>query len=470
MKIKVSKLKHHPLNKRIYSLSGIESLMESIKQVGLLEPPTVDQNFQVVSGNRRFESIKRLGWKEIEVHQINVKKGDEVLTLIHFNRQRIKTTQELLNEYFELESYHKKNGLKKGERVRNVVSKEIKVTDGQLSRILYVHKRNPKYIELIDSGILTVNQAYLNLRREEDERISRESFRKTSTFKSPENRKEFTFHKKSSHLLTEIEDNTIQCIFTSPPYALGIRNYSKKVVLGTEDLVDEYAENLSNHLISCYRVLKDTGSFYLNLGDVYKDGEQQNGPHKVLFKLLEKTNFKLRSTIIYKKTNPKPSSIKNRPTNSFEYIFHLVKSMTYDYERMTLPLSDKTKSSHPPRHRSKKGNNEIIIGSPYIVSSTGKNLPDFWDDELIVTSVANQSLNYKSTEHPAMYHPSLVTIPILQTCVLPWLNTVDNRNDIRNKILDPFAGGLNTYKSMKWINETYGTSLEFIGYDLKKYF
>jgi DNA modification methylase len=469
MKIKVSQLKHHPLNKRIYSLSGIESLMESIQQVGLLEPPTVDQHFQVVSGNRRFESVKRLGWKEVEVHQINVKKGDEVLTLIHFNRQRIKTIQELLNEYFELESYHRKKGLKKGFKVRNVVSKEIKVTDGQLARILYIHKRNPKYIELIDTGILTVNQAYLNLRREEDERISKETNKKLTKFLSPSNKKEFTFYQKSSHLLEEIKDNSIQSIFTSPPYALGIRDYSKKVVLGTEKTVEEYAENLSNHLISCYRVLSDKGSFYLNLGSSYKDGEDQSSPHRVLFKLLDKTNFKLRSTIIYKKTNPKPSSIKNRPTNSFEFIFHLVKSMEYDYERMTLPLSSETKASHPPRHRSKKGNNEIVIGSPYIPSfSTGKNLPDYWDDELIVTSVANQSLNY-GAEHPAMYHPSLVTIPILQTCVLPLLNVLD-RKDIRNKILDPFAGGLNTYKAMKWINEIYGTNLEFIGYDVKKYF
>jgi hypothetical protein len=68
-----------------------------------------------------------------------------------------------------------------------------------------------------------------------------------------------------------------------------------------------------------------------------------------------------------------------------------------------------------------------------------------------------------------MYHPSLVTIPVLQTCVLPWLDFV-KRENISNKILDPFAGGLNTYKSIKWINETYGTNLEFIGYDLKKYF
>ena len=469
MKVPVSKLRHHPLNSRIYSLSGIESLMESIKMVGLLEPLTVNMTWEVVSGNRRFESVKKLGWEDVEVHQIDVKEGDEVLTLIHFNRQRIKTTQELLNEYFELESYHKIKGIEKGKKVRNIVSDEIKVTDGQLARILYIHKRNPKYIELIDQGILTVNQAYLNIRREEDERISRESLKRESKFQHPEKRNEFTFYEKSSRHLKEIDDDSIQCIFTSPPFGLGIRTYSDKVIIGSEKTIEEYSENLSEHLISCYRVLNVRGSFYLNLGDVYHDGEQQNAPHKVLFKLLEKTKFKLRSTIIYKKTNPKPSSIKNRPTNSFEYIFHLVKSLEYDYERMTLPISGKTKPSHPPRHRTKKGDNTIIIGNPYIPNTQGKNLPDYWDDELIVTSVANQSLNYGS-EHPAMYHPSLVTIPLLQVAVLPWEKNNTKRSEINHKVLDPFAGGLNTYKSMKWINETYGTNLEFIGYDLKKYF
>lgn len=469
MKVPLSKLKHHPLNSRIYSLSGIESLMDSIQLVGLLEPPTVDQHFQVVSGNRRFESVKRLGWKEIDVHQINVKEGDEVLTLIHFNRQRIKSTQELLNEYFELESYHKVRGIEKGKKVRNLVSKEIKVTDGQMARILYIHKRNPKYIELIDNGLLTINQAYLNVRREEEEKNSRENLQRTTTFNHPENKREFTFYQKSSNLLKEIMDGSIQCIFTSPPFGNSIRQYSENVVIGSEKTIDEYAENLSNHLVPCYRVLHEQGSFFLNLGDVYIDGEQQNAPHKVLFTLLEKTRFKLRSTIIYKKTNPKPTSYKTRRnTVSTEFIFHLVKDMSYDFEQTLLPLSDKTKPSHPPRHRTKKGDNTVVIGTPYIPSSKGKNLPDYWDDELIVTSVANQSLNY-GTDHPAMYHPSLVTIPLLQTCVLPFINSIE-RSEVRNKILDPFAGGLNTYKSMQWINETYGTNLEFIGYDLKKYF
>jgi ParB-like chromosome segregation protein Spo0J len=42
MKIKVSSLKHHPKNKEIYTLSSIEELMESISEVGLLQPLIID--------------------------------------------------------------------------------------------------------------------------------------------------------------------------------------------------------------------------------------------------------------------------------------------------------------------------------------------------------------------------------------------------------------------------------------------
>ena len=67
MKVKVSSLKHHPKNKEIYNLSSIEELMDSISEVGLLQSLIIDQHHQIISGNRRFESIKRLGWEEVEV-------------------------------------------------------------------------------------------------------------------------------------------------------------------------------------------------------------------------------------------------------------------------------------------------------------------------------------------------------------------------------------------------------------------
>jgi hypothetical protein len=74
-----------------------------------LQPLIIDSRNQVISGNRRFESIKRLGWEEVEVEvQREVKEGEEELLLIHFNKQRIKSFKELINEYLILDGYYRK--------------------------------------------------------------------------------------------------------------------------------------------------------------------------------------------------------------------------------------------------------------------------------------------------------------------------------------------------------------------------
>ena len=82
--------------------------MESISEVGLLQPLIIDSRNQIISGNRRFESIKRLGWEEVDVNIIEVNKEEEELLLIHFNKQRIKSFKELINEYLILDGYYRK--------------------------------------------------------------------------------------------------------------------------------------------------------------------------------------------------------------------------------------------------------------------------------------------------------------------------------------------------------------------------
>ena len=57
MKVKVNKLKHHPLNSKIYNLSNIEDLVKSINEVGLLQKIVINKKYEVISVNRRFESI-----------------------------------------------------------------------------------------------------------------------------------------------------------------------------------------------------------------------------------------------------------------------------------------------------------------------------------------------------------------------------------------------------------------------------
>lgn len=462
MKVKVSKLNHHPLNKRIYSLSGIESLMESIQQVGLLEPPTIDQHFQVISGNRRFEAIKRLGLKEIEVHQINVKKGDEVLTLIHFNRQRIKTTQELLNEYLELETYHKKKGVKKGTTIRGTVSKEIKVTDGQLARILYVHKRNPDFISLIDKGILTVNQAYMNLRREEDDRKSRNSIKEYKSSRIS-NKELFKFYQKSSHNMKEVKSSSCDLVMCSPSF-YRLRSYTNNDILGSESTSEEYVQNIVKHLSDeVMRILLPTGSFFIELGDTFLNGNLLNIPHRIAIEF-QKRGFIQRNGIVVNRKNPKPSSSKKNLTPTYSMIFHFVKSMDYHYVLSLTKNSTNTKPSLPPRHRNLKGDVSLNV-TPYLPNSEGRNMGDFFTEDIVRVAVSNQRYSGE-IQNPAQYPEQLVHLILNSVVYLPFKNN-PNYSPL---CCDPFAGNLGLWKGIKWFNDNLGTKIRFVGYDIKKWF
>ena len=219
MKVKVSSLKHHPKNKEIYDLSSIDELMESISEVGLLQPLTIDTRNQVISGNRRFESIKRLGWEEVEVIQREVQEEDEELLLIHFNKQRIKSFKELINEYLTLDRIYRKGQGKRTDLTsvksnrsssRDIISSEMGISSSQLQRLVYIHRNRPEYIELLDKGILTVNQSYLQIQREEKERDSRNS---SIIGKSDSKEKSnWRFYQKSSHDMSELSYGEVQTI------------------------------------------------------------------------------------------------------------------------------------------------------------------------------------------------------------------------------------------------------------------
>jgi site-specific DNA-methyltransferase (adenine-specific) len=453
MKIKVSMLNHHPKNKEIYDLSSIEELMESITQMGLLQPLIIDTNNQIISGNRRFESIKRLGWEEVDVVEREVKEGEEELLLIHYNKQRIKSFKELINEYLILDKHYRKGQGKRTDLTsvksnqgssRDIVSNELGISSSQLRRLVFIYRKKPEYIALLDKGILTINQSYLQIQREIKERESK----KPTTSKSESFIKSnWRFYQKSSDNMSELNDGEVQTIFTSPPY-WNKRTYSELKGLGNEKTSEEFVINLSEHLKDCKRVLNGRGSFFLNLGDTFLNGNLQNIPHRVVLKLQEQ-GWILRNTIIWSKTNPKPSSSKSNLTPSYEFIFHLVKTKDYDYYPTLTKLSDKTKPSLPPRHRSVNGDYSKLV-SPYLPNVNGRNMGDYWNEDIMRTSVSNQKLKIQG-EHPAPFPTEIITLPILQT---------SKKGDL---ILDPFMGSGTTGRVCD------GLERSFVGYDVKKY-
>ena len=99
--------------------------------------------------------------EEVEVEVKDVNKEEELL-LIHYNKQRIKSFKELINEYLILDNLYRKGQGKRTDltsvksnrsSTRDIVSKEMGVSSSQLQRLIFIHKHHPEYIELLDKII-----------------------------------------------------------------------------------------------------------------------------------------------------------------------------------------------------------------------------------------------------------------------------------------------------------------------------
>lgn len=182
--------------------------------------------------------------------------------------------------------------------------------------------------------------------------------------------------------LKTLPDQSAQCCVTSPPY-WGLRDYGVEGQLGLEKTPQEYVDKLVTGFREVWRVLRDDGTLWLNLGDCYatgagrvgdcpgggKQGDRWRGsnhtnnkgnrgsagvvgpiqqpnrmplpglkpkdlvgiPWRVAFSL-QADGWYLRSDIIWSKPNPMPESVTDRPTKSHEYIFLLSKCANYFYD------------------------------------------------------------------------------------------------------------------------------------------
>lgn len=124
-------------------------------------------------------------------------------------------------------------------------------------------------------------------------------------------------------VLPQLPSAFVDCIVTSPPY-FGQRDYEADNQVGAERTAEEYLATLGRVFDECRRVLKDSGSLWLNLGDKYVDGNLLGMPWRVALDL-QARGWVLRNDIIWHKPNAMPHSVKNRLTVDHEYIFFLTK-------------------------------------------------------------------------------------------------------------------------------------------------
>lgn len=132
----------------------------------------------------------------------------------------------------------------------------------------------------------------------------------------------------SLKVLTKMNDNSVDCVITSPPY-FGLRTSNSPFDECLE--VDQYVKLFLKFAKNVKRVLKEKGSFWLNIGDVYINKSLALVPSIIAFALIEKQGWIIRNDIIWDKISSNPSSANNRLPNSYEHLFHFVKSPNYYY-------------------------------------------------------------------------------------------------------------------------------------------
>lgn len=171
--------------------------------------------------------------------------------------------------------------------------------------------------------------------------------------------------------LKTLPADSVDCCITSPPY-YGLRDYGEDAQIGLEPTTEEYISKLVEVFTEVFRVLKPTGTLWVNVGDSYagsgkgaaqypenakkyKQGTNRGTLDRGTLVKQKLTNIKpkdligipwmlafalrgagwyLRQDIIWHKPNAMPESVKDRCGKGHEYIFLLSKSATYhfDYE------------------------------------------------------------------------------------------------------------------------------------------
>lgn len=178
--------------------------------------------------------------------------------------------------------------------------------------------------------------------------------------------------------LAELADDSVDCVVTSPPY-WGLRDYDVDGQIGLERTPPEFVAVMVEVFREVRRVLKPTGTVWLNLGDSYlsrpdnfmRDRRGHNstlsglpGPAVVLNAVcrkpqlgikpkdmigipwrvafaLQDDGWWLRSEIIWYKPNAMPEAVKDRPAKAHETVFLLAKRdrYYYDHEAIAEPTS-----------------------------------------------------------------------------------------------------------------------------------
>jgi DNA modification methylase len=230
--------------------------------------------------------------------------------------------------------------------------------------------------------------------------------------------------------------------------------------IGLEPTLEAYINELMTVFAEVKRVLRDDGTFWLNLGDSYNSNSSRRNagfnaryhgcsdagkqadtdlqkperpgvgaissksligmPWRVAF-ALQADGWILRSDIIWAKGNPMPESVTDRPTRCHEYLFMFAKQERYHYDYEAV----REEGVIPAGTRGAKGSAERAA-----IAGVNSRPPEYkvYDGFRNRRSVWNVNTRPFPGAHFATFPPALVEPALLAGC------------PVGGAVLDPFAG------------------------------
>lgn len=129
-----------------------------------------------------------------------------------------------------------------------------------------------------------------------------------------------------------LPDQSIDLVVTSPPF-LNLRSYQdngqhyqRQIGTGTQQ---QFLKELWQVTAEIKRVLKPTGSIFIELGDSYTDKSLNLSPHRFAIGCVDRLGLLLRAEIIWDRPNGLPESVTDRVRRSHSVWWHLTKQPRY---------------------------------------------------------------------------------------------------------------------------------------------
>lgn len=240
-----------------------------------------------------------------------------------------------------------------------------------------------------------------------------------------------------------LPSRSVDCCVTSPPYYL-LRDYGVDGQIGLEQNVEPWTERLTEVISEIGRVLKPSGSLWLNLGDSYSRSLRYGAPPKSLLMAPERLVFKLidqgwvlRNKVIWAKPNPMPHSVRDRLNTSHEFLYFLVQQPHYYFALDAIRRSSRSRREPAKASTGKyagsdrswagplAGKNDGLVRAQREGRSShplGANPGDVWT----IATGGYRGAHFATFPEQLLVRPILATCPerICQTCGTPWQRDV----------------------------------------------